>query len=142
METDDKDVRVTALNGYDWPVALPKNIHEADLPMRDISFQAVWTVSSCKSEGNGIHELLHDSVDKYWQSDGPQPHTVTIEFPRKTDISFVMMYLDFKNDESYTPSKIIVHLGSSLVHLDDGLPVEFNEPTGWQAHSCVGTKQI
>ncbi|EYC00746.1 hypothetical protein Y032_0113g383 [Ancylostoma ceylanicum] len=167
METDDQDVRVTALNGYDWPVALPKNIHEADLPMRDISFQAVWTVSSCKSvgvddgdpstaskrthrnraaydgivtavanlsflEGNGIHELLHDSVDKYWQSDGPQPHTVTIEFPRKTDISFVMMYLDFKNDESYTPSKIIVHLGSSLVHLDDGLPVEFNEPTGWQ----------
>ncbi|CAJ0590475.1 unnamed protein product [Cylicocyclus nassatus] len=132
METDDQDARVTALNGYDWPVALPKNIHEADLPMRDISFQAVWTVSSCKSEGNGVHELLHDSVDKYWQSDGPQPHTVTIEFPRKTDICFVMMYLDFKNDESYTPSKIIVHLGSSLVHLDDGLPVEFNEPTGWQ----------
>ncbi|VDO19611.1 unnamed protein product [Heligmosomoides polygyrus] len=84
------------------------------------------------SEGNGIHELLHDSVEKYWQSDGPQPHTVSIEFPRKTDICFVMMYLDFKNDESYTPSKIIVHLGSSLVHLDDGLPVEFNEPTGWQ----------
>lgn len=49
METDEQDVRVTALNGYDWPVALPKNIHEADLPMRDISFQAVWTVSSCKS---------------------------------------------------------------------------------------------
>ncbi|PIO67604.1 Anaphase-promoting complex, subunit 10 [Teladorsagia circumcincta] len=85
-----------------------------------------------KTEGNGIHELLHDSVDKYWQSDGPQPHTVTIEFPRKTDICFVMMYLDFKNDESYTPSKIIVYLGSSLMHLDDGLPVEFNEPTGWQ----------
>lgn len=60
------------------------------------------------SEGNGIHELLHDSVDKYWQSDGPQPHTVTIEFPRKTDISFVMMYLDFKNDESYTPSKFVL----------------------------------
>ncbi|KIH56453.1 Anaphase-promoting complex, subunit 10 [Ancylostoma duodenale] len=112
METDDQDVRVTALNGYDWPVALPKNIHEADLPMRDISFQAVWTVSSCKSEGNGIHELLHDSVDKYWQSDGPQPHTVTIEFPRKTDISFVMMYLDFKNDESYTPSKFLIDLRS------------------------------
>ncbi|KJH46994.1 Anaphase-promoting complex, subunit 10 [Dictyocaulus viviparus] len=132
MDTDDQDIRVTAVNGYDWHVALPKNIHEADLPLRDISFQAVWTVSSCKSEGNGVHELLHDSVEKYWQSDGPQPHTVTIEFPKKTDICFVMMYLDFKNDESYTPSKIIVYMGSSLVHLDDGVPVEFNEPTGWQ----------
>ncbi|KAK6036556.1 Anaphase-promoting complex, subunit 10 [Cooperia oncophora] len=91
-------------------------------------------VSVVVSEGNGIHELLHDSVEKYWQSDGPQPHTVTIEFPRKTDICFVMMYLDFKNDESYThkQGKIVVYLGSSLMHLDDGLPVEFNEPTGWQ----------
>ncbi|KAK6026292.1 Anaphase-promoting complex, subunit 10 [Ostertagia ostertagi] len=148
MDAEEQDVRVTALNGYDWPVALPKNIHEADLPMRDISFQAVWTVSSCKSGKTfcccrndikaqmvilrAVFCVFHDSVDKYWQSDGPQPHTVTIEFPRKTDICFVMMYLDLRMTKSYTPSKIIVYLGSSLMHLDDGLPVEFNEPTGWQ----------
>uniref|UniRef100_A0A0K0DFE8 Anaphase-promoting complex subunit 10 n=1 Tax=Angiostrongylus cantonensis TaxID=6313 RepID=A0A0K0DFE8_ANGCA len=106
----------------------------------------------------------------YWQSDGPQPHTVTIEFPKKTDICFVMMYLDFKNDESYTPSKlvflreisggnkaakshfsldvfpcgfrIIVQIGSSLVHLDDGVPVEFNEPTGWEFISCFHSRSL
>ena len=57
------------------------------------------------SDGYGINELLCDNVEKYWQSDGPQPHSVTVEFDVKTDISFIMMYLDYKNDESYTPAK-------------------------------------
>lgn len=58
-------------------------------------------------EGFGINQLLDDRVDLYWQSDGAQPHSITIEFQRKTDISFIVMYLDSKVDESYTPSKFV-----------------------------------
>lgn len=76
-----------------WIPYLPKNIHPKDKPLLDISFQAVWTLSSCKSgscntlnyaklwnAGYGIDELLSNNVEKYWQSDGPQPHTILLEF--------------------------------------------------------------
>ncbi|CAD6198802.1 unnamed protein product [Caenorhabditis auriculariae] len=114
-----------------WQRSLPANIKFRDKPMRDISDLAVWTLSSCKP-GYGVHELLNDSVDKYWQSDGPQPHTVTVEFQRKTDVSFLFLYLDYKNDESYTPSKIVVKTGSSLQTLENTVSVTFHEPSGWQ----------
>uniref|UniRef100_A0A0N5AET3 Anaphase-promoting complex subunit 10 n=1 Tax=Syphacia muris TaxID=451379 RepID=A0A0N5AET3_9BILA len=118
----------------DWSSALPSNAGE----VRDISLQGFWTLSSY---GFGVHQLLEDSIDQYWQSDGPQPHTVTVEFSSKTDISFLLLYLDYKTDESYTPSKfefsehfyrVTVYLGSSILDLDDGLTVMFTEPLGWQ----------
>ncbi|CAI4223547.1 unnamed protein product [Auanema sp. JU1783] len=118
-------------NGSDWRHHVPTGVNRNELPLRDISHQGTWTLSSCKIDGYGIHELLDESVDKYWQSDGPQPHTVTIEFSKKTDISFIWLYLDFKNDESYTPSKIVVYTGASLMHLDDGHEHFFREPVGW-----------
>ncbi|VDM45948.1 unnamed protein product [Toxocara canis] len=109
----------------DWRKALPENAGD----VCDISNQACWTLSSCKT----------DNVDQYWQSDGPQPHTVTIEFPKKTDISFLLLYLDYKTDESYTPSKVVVHLGSSILDMDEGLAVMFSEPVGWQVIDVRGT---
>lgn len=56
-------------------------------------------------EGFGINQLLDERIETYWQSDGPQPHTITIEFQKLTEISFLLMYLDYKSDESYTPQK-------------------------------------
>uniref|UniRef100_A0A1I7XK37 Anaphase-promoting complex subunit 10 n=1 Tax=Heterorhabditis bacteriophora TaxID=37862 RepID=A0A1I7XK37_HETBA len=141
MDVDEiAEERSTSTSGCDWASALPKDIPTRDLPMRDISQQAVWTLSSCKTEGNGIHELLHDSVDKYWQSDGPQPHTVTIEFQRKTDISFLMLYLDFKNDESYTPSKFTVIGNRSAnqwqaVSRNDCTSASGTQSSEWTRHS-------
>lgn len=87
------------------------------------------------SDGFGIQQLLHPRTDHFWQSDGPQPHTVTIEFQRKTDISFIMIYLDFKSDESYTPSKIQVQTGSSVLDLEEPIVINFHEPVGWQVRS-------
>ncbi|CAJ0950302.1 unnamed protein product, partial [Mesorhabditis belari] len=127
MDVDEEEA-LESTCGADWFNHLPAN---AGPDHHDISSQAVWTLSSCKA-GFGIHELLSDSHESYWQSDGPQPHSVTIEFPRKTDISFLFLYLDFKTDESYTPNKVTVHLGSCIMHLDDGLSVNFDEPQGWQ----------
>lgn len=52
-----------------------------------------------------MNQLLDERNTQYWQSDGPQPHTITIEFQKYTEISFLLLYLDFKLDESYTPQK-------------------------------------
>uniref|UniRef100_F1KXM7 Anaphase-promoting complex subunit 10 n=2 Tax=Ascaris suum TaxID=6253 RepID=F1KXM7_ASCSU len=133
MDVDEEVVDETQLSSkeegnVDWKKALPENAGG----VCDISNQACWTLSSCKTDGFGIHQLLEENVDQYWQSDGPQPHTVTIEFPKKTDISFLLLYLDYKTDESYTPSKVVVHLGSSILDMDEGLAVMFSEPVGWQ----------
>lgn len=70
----------------------------------DVSDRAVWCLSSCKNH-HGINELLNESLETYWQSDGPQPHTVTVQFPQKTVISEICLYNDYKVDESYTPSR-------------------------------------
>lgn len=80
----------------------------------------------------GIHQLLDDREDTFWQSDGLQPHTITIEFQRRTPIDFLVIYLDYKLDESYTPSKIQIQTGSSVLDLEDPKTATFSEPTGWQ----------
>ncbi|KAM3717323.1 Anaphase-promoting complex subunit [Dirofilaria immitis] len=134
MELDENDLLENQTPKKDngtipWIASLPKN-NVGDV--RDISNQAFWTLSSCKTDGFGIQQLLDDDLEQYWQSDGPQPHTVTIEFSKKTNISYLLLYLDYKTDESYTPSKVIVRLGSSVLDVDEGLTVVFSEPVGWQ----------
>uniref|UniRef100_A0A914WD19 Anaphase-promoting complex subunit 10 n=1 Tax=Plectus sambesii TaxID=2011161 RepID=A0A914WD19_9BILA len=111
----------------DWRVSLPENAGE----LREVGDQAIWSLSSCKS-GYGVDQLLDDSSDTYWQSDGPQPHLVNIQFSRKTTVSFLLVYVDYKADESYTPSKIAVRIGSSLSDLREVRQKEFTEPAGWQ----------
>lgn len=54
-----------------------------------------------------MDQLLDNTVDTYWQSDGPQPHLVNIQFRRKTTIHDVCIYTDYKADESYTPNRLI-----------------------------------
>ena len=125
----------TTNRGCDWHTALASFMGPCEKDtIKDISRQAVWSLSSCKCDGDGfgVHELLSDDYERYWQSDGPQPHMVTIEFPRKTDISFVAIYLDFKADESYTPQKVVIRLGSSLLHMDTHRDIVFNDPNGWK----------
>lgn len=52
----------------------------------NIGLIAKWSVSSYK-EGNGIECLRDGRFDTVWQSDGPQPHLITLQFPRKVSIS-------------------------------------------------------
>ncbi|KAF7632567.1 DOC domain-containing protein [Meloidogyne graminicola] len=110
-----------------WISCLPEGTGH----INDISNEAVWTLSSAK-EGMGIHQLLDDREDTFWQSDGLQPHTITVEFQRRTPIDFLVVYLDYKLDESYTPSKIQIQTGDSVLDLEDPKTMTFNEPTGWQ----------
>ncbi|KAK8673230.1 hypothetical protein V6N13_111579 [Hibiscus sabdariffa] len=95
VSSDSDEVKITGGNRH--------LIVEDDL--REMGKKAAFTVSSCKT-GNGISSLRDDNLDTYWQlntSDGAQPHLVNIQFQMKAKLQLVVLYVDFKLDESYTP---------------------------------------
>lgn len=53
------------------------------LEEREIGALAVWSLSTAKP-GNGVEQLRDDNIDTYWQSDGPQPHLINIQFHKKS----------------------------------------------------------
>ena len=97
---------------------------------REVGDQAVWSLSTAKP-GNGVDQLRDDNSDTYWQSDGPQPHLVNIQFHSKMRLHEIRIYTDFKLDESYTPSKISIRAGTTFHDLQEIHVEELNEPSGW-----------
>jgi len=97
---------------------------------REIGDQAVWSLSSCKP-GFGVEQLRDGNLETYWQSDGPQPHLISIQFRRKTAIQNICLYADYKLDESYTPSKISIRAGNHFHDLHQIELIELEEPNGW-----------
>merc|ERR1711936_781327 len=53
------------------------------------------------------------------------------QFKRKTTVSAVAIYTDFRHDESYTPSKVSVRCGTNFNDLQEIEVVELKEPSGW-----------
>lgn len=96
--------------------------------LRDISSLATWTLSSAKP-GCALAQLRHPSPTYFWQSDGPQPHTLSLHFFKLVSIVKLRIYLDFKLDESYTPTKIKFWAGMS-----EGGLVEF---ASWEVEESV-----
>ncbi|CAI0392290.1 unnamed protein product [Linum tenue] len=121
--------------------------------LRELGKKAAWSVSSCKT-GNCVASLRDDNLDTYWQSDGAQPHLVNIQFQKKVKLQassyfhefgfclcvdkLVVVYVDFKLDESYTPSKILIRAGDGFHNLKDIKTVELVKPTGWVYISLSG----
>eukprot|EP00347_Sterkiella_histriomuscorum_P022182 403331386 len=105
-------------------------VPEANSQRREIGDLAVWTLSSAKP-GNGVEQIRDDQVSTFWQSDGTQPHYVNIQFLKKMRVQEISLYLDFKTDESYTPSKISIRVGNSFYELQEVKLIEFEEPIGW-----------
>jgi anaphase-promoting complex subunit 10 len=103
---------------------------ESDRLKRDIGEYAIWSLSSCKA-GNGVEQLRDDNVHTFWQSDGLQPHFIMIQFLKKMRVSEVWLYLDYKTDESYTPSKISIKVENSFNEMVEIKVIEFEEPNGW-----------
>lgn len=101
-----------------------------DEDLREMAKKAAWSVSSCKS-GNGVQYLRDDNLDTYWQSDGAQPHLVNIQFQKKVKLQLVVLYVDFKLDESYTPSKISIRVGNGFHNLKEIKTVDLIKPIGW-----------
>jgi len=125
-------LRPSELEGF--PVSRPytKTRYElnSNSQRREIGHLGVWTLSSAK-QGNGVEQLTDRSNSTFWQSDGTQPHSLTIYFPRKLKVSEICVYLDFKQDESYTPNKVSVFLGDNLNNLCELQTVDLEEPVGW-----------
>ncbi|KAI9113490.1 hypothetical protein QN277_003162 [Acacia crassicarpa] len=109
-----------------------------DDDLREMGKKAAWSVSSYKS-GNGVSSLRDNNLETYWQSDGAQPHLVNIQFQEKVKLQLVVLYVDFKLDESYTPSKISIRAGDGFHNLKEIKTVELVKPTGWVYISLSGT---
>lgn len=86
--------------------------------------------------GFGIDQLRDDCMDTYWQSDGQLPHLVNIQFQRKTMVSHIYIYTDYKLDESYTPSRISIRAGTHFNDLQEIEVIELIEPSGKYIVSC------
>ncbi|OCH94904.1 anaphase-promoting complex, subunit 10 [Obba rivulosa] len=96
----------------------------------DIGHLAKWSVSSFKF-GFGPECLRDDNPDTFWHSDGPQPHFITLEFPRKVAIQKVSVYLSYRADDSYTPATIAVRAGTGPSDMQDVRIVTLDKPDGW-----------
>ncbi|KAE8355315.1 galactose-binding domain-like protein [Aspergillus coremiiformis] len=105
------------------PSPLPSNL-------REISSLASWTVSTHKP-GCGVSALRHPSPTQYWQSDGPQPHTLSLHFFKLVAVVKIRVYLDFDLDESYTPTKMTFLAGMGGNDLVEFATWEGEGPCGW-----------
>ena len=105
--------------------------HAAKRNVREIGDEAVWSVTSSKP-GNGVELLRDGNLKTYWQSDGAQPHFINCQFQKKANVCEVAIYTNYKQDESYTPSKIVIRAGNSYRDLKDVATKTLNEPHGWQ----------
>ncbi|KAF2230086.1 galactose-binding like protein, partial [Viridothelium virens] len=98
--------------------------------LREISTLASWTVSTSKP-GCGVAALRSPSTDTFWQSDGPQPHTVSLHFFKQVAIVALRVYLDFEADESYTPTRMQFLAGTGPHDLQEWAEMRFEQPKGW-----------
>ncbi|CRG89448.1 Anaphase-promoting complex subunit 10 [Talaromyces islandicus] len=105
--------------------------------LREISSLASWTVSTHKP-GCGVAALRSPSPEQFWQSDGPQPHTLTLNFFKRVAIVKLRVYLDFVLDESYTPTKMIFLAGMGGNDLVEFSAWEGESPRGWVDISLEG----
>ncbi|KAG8630657.1 hypothetical protein KVT40_002276 [Elsinoe batatas] len=98
--------------------------------LKEISSLASWTLSSAKA-GSGVAALRSLDMTQFWQSDGPQPHYLTIHFFKLVSIVHMRLFLDFEQDESYTPTKIQFWAGMGTHDLQEFCEMSFEQPKGW-----------
>ncbi|KAH8847594.1 hypothetical protein MCOR27_004477 [Pyricularia oryzae] len=109
----------------------------AAIGLKEINNLAHFSVSSHKP-GNGVAELLGDDLDKYWQSDGQQPHLLTMHFLRRVEIRAIRFYVDYLQDESYTPTHILWYAGTGHHDLMQFGEQGLVDPRGWQEIKIEG----
>ena len=97
---------------------------------KEIGDLAVWNVSTAKP-GNGVDMLRDGKEDTYWQSDGGQPHRITLHFQRQVTVSKVAMQMDYRLDESYTPRYFRILCGSRWSDVKNVRNNEVVKPQGW-----------
>ncbi|THV02764.1 anaphase-promoting complex subunit 10 [Dendrothele bispora CBS 962.96] len=112
------------------PFIVSAGKYPPNLPWPNISEQARWSVSSFKF-GFGPECLQDSDPDTFWHSDGPQPHFITVEFPRKVAVQKLSIYLSHPQDDSYTPSTLAIRAGTGPSDLQDVRVITLDKPDGW-----------
>jgi anaphase-promoting complex subunit 10 len=74
------------------------------------------------------------------RSDGPQPHLLNIHFAKRVFVSALRLYLDFENDESYTPTKLSLLSGTGYHDLQEFAELSFEQPKGWITVDLSGVR--
>ncbi|EQL03922.1 Anaphase-promoting complex, subunit 10/DOC domain protein [Ophiocordyceps sinensis CO18] len=103
----------------------------ATIGLKEISNLGKFTVSSHKPSC-GVDELQKDDLKLCWQSDGPQPHKLTVYFAKRVGIRDIRFFVNYGEDESYTPSKIVFKSGTSENNLIEFATMILECPVGWQ----------
>mmetsp|Transcript_22121 Transcript_22121/g.27134 ORF Transcript_22121/g.27134 Transcript_22121/m.27134 type:complete len:268 (-) Transcript_22121:2459-3262(-) len=131
-EEEDEDGETQANNStvQATPTLASLSDPEQALRVREIGNDAVWSLSTAKP-GNGVTQIRDSSVDSYWQSDGGQPHLINIHFLKRKEVCEIAFYMDYTQDESYTPKKLSIRTGITFHDLEEIKEVELNEPVGW-----------
>ncbi|EFP07088.1 hypothetical protein GCK72_016400 [Caenorhabditis remanei] len=117
------DVESTSSRG--WVTAFEEpNLYE------DITNRANFALSSVAHCG-GVDQLLHDSSELAWRTNMSPPHQAVLTFQGKTDVSYIMLYLDFVKDESYCPQEVRIDLGWGTNDWWHQTNRRVNQPQGW-----------
>ncbi|EER26863.1 Anaphase-promoting complex, subunit 10 family protein [Coccidioides posadasii C735 delta SOWgp] len=137
LEEDEEDEGIEDDEDYDMQDD-SKDVSSPIPPnLREISSLASWTVSTHKP-GCGVTALRHPSPSQFWQSDGPQPHTLTLHFFKRVAVVRIRVYLDFELDESYTPTKMVFLAGMGGNDLVEFATWQGEAPCGWVDISLDG----
>lgn len=72
------------------------------------------------------------------RSDGPQPHKLTMYFTKRVGIRDIRFYVDYNEDESYTPTKVVFKAGTSENNLIEFATMALENPSGWQQVPIAG----
>eukprot|EP00011_Vannellida_sp_DIVA3-517-6-12_P011869 CAMPEP_0114619754 /NCGR_PEP_ID=MMETSP0168-20121206/8372_1 /TAXON_ID=95228 ORGANISM="Vannella sp., Strain DIVA3 517/6/12" /NCGR_SAMPLE_ID=MMETSP0168 /ASSEMBLY_ACC=CAM_ASM_000044 /LENGTH=171 /DNA_ID=CAMNT_0001830923 /DNA_START=45 /DNA_END=557 /DNA_ORIENTATION=- len=126
-QADDPALNIVSAKACKW-----------DPSLREIGKDATWTLSSAKPRFD-VEQLTDANPETYWQSDGAAPHVVHMQFPKKVTVEMIAVYLDYKTDESYTPSQVLVKAGTTCKDAMDIHTWSLKEPEGWVLlllHKC------
>jgi hypothetical protein len=66
-----------------------------------------------------------------YSSDGPQPHYITVEFPRKVPIQKISLALSYHLDDSYTPAALSIRAGTGAGDMQETRVITMDKPDGW-----------
>jgi anaphase-promoting complex subunit 10 len=86
---------------------------------------------SSHKPGFGVKELMNLDSNQFWQSDGAQPHYILIHFLKRTICSGISIYINYTQDESYTPKLISIRGGTSIETLTEICKKDTEEMEGW-----------
>lgn len=104
--------------------------------------EAIWSVSSFRPHW-GPDKLRDNDALTYWQSDCPNPrknHTIDLAFHQATLIRQVSVFIDYYQDESYTPKTISIRGGTTYrdLHVSVGTSCREREMKRFLIQSIIG----